>query len=328
MIKYRLKILFICCFALLVFVGNNTAHCEESLASLPGGDFTSLQEIGVASVEDILDPLTIRLTDGRTVVLAGVNFPDLDYYQPGNLSVTAVEILKDFLKGKKIILYQTKKSELGRTNRMGHQIAQIVRKEDKSWVQGTLLLLGLARVRTEQKNPEMAEQMLSLEQAAREEKIGLWSVNAFEIMPPEKAATGNGNFGIVEGKVLSISIKNNKLFLHFGHNSRKDFTVGISSSGRRVFSKRGINPQSWTGKTIRVRGWLENLDGPYIEIDHPEAIEFVQPLSDPTQTSEDTKAEPNDTEPTKKSKNSIFNKGSALPEVNKDPMVERKGQNP
>lgn len=241
--------------------------------TLPKGNFKELRYMGVQTVQRIVDPQTLQLGDGRFVRLAGIDIPDFDPHNPGNLSITAMQVLGDMLVGKSINLYQTKGSDLGRTNRMGHHIGHIQRREDEIWAQGALLELGLARVRTTKRNPEMAEQMYALEQKARSEKLGLWEIPDFQIHTPDNAKKHIGGFQIIEGKIESAALKNNRIYLNFGLNWKDDFTVSITTTDRRDFTKQGLDPLQWNGKTVRVRGWLESYNGPYMEIDHPERIE-------------------------------------------------------
>ena len=126
--------------------------------NLPVGDFSELRQTGLVDVTAVIDPQTVQLKDGTIVRLAGVDFPDFDTENPGPFSLTAVDILRDMIVGKTVLMYQTVDKDQGRVNRMGQEIAQIQRQDDKAWVQGTLLALGLARARTTQSNPEMAQQ--------------------------------------------------------------------------------------------------------------------------------------------------------------------------
>jgi len=255
---------------------------------LPGAAFPDLKYTGQDKVVQIISPLTRRLHDGRLIRLSGLDFPDYNPDRPGNMAVTAVEILRDMLEGKDVNIYQTERKNTGRLNRMGHHIAHLERKEDGAWVQGSLLSLGLARVRTSPRNPEMAPQMYALEEKARAEKLGLWEIGDFKVLSPEEAENKTGSFRIVEGRIESVSLKQNRIYINFGLNWRDDFTVSIPPASRRAFSKAGLDPLQWNGKTIRARGWLESYNGPYIEIGHPQAIEILNN----EQASENTPARP------------------------------------
>ncbi len=266
---------------------------------LPHGNFESMRKIGFAKVVDIISPLSVKLEDERIIYLAGLDYPDLDYYDPGDYAVTAQKLLEDFLKGQKVVIYQTKSKEKGRMNRMGHHIAHLVRAKDQVWTQGLLLSLGVARVRTTKYNPEMSEQMLALEDKARQEKSGLWAVDKFSVLSPEQAKSKIGSYQIVEGVVRNISMHKNKLYLNFGFDWREDFTVGISAFDLRSFKEKNINPRKLKGKRIRVRGWIESYNGAFIDIDHAGRIEALF----------DHKS----TEATKSPKTTGTLKGSALP---------------
>lgn len=253
------------------------AYAQEGghSSALPGGDFQALRYMGIQKVARVVDPHTVQLGTGKFVRLAGIDVPDFDPHEPGNLSITAMQVLSDMLVGQDVYVHQTKKKDWGRSNRMGHNIAHIQRKSDEVWVQGTLLSLGLARVRTSQRNPEMALQMYELEEKARGERLGLWAVEDFQILKQSEAKKHIGGFHVVEGKIESASLKSNTLYLNFGLNWKYDFTVAIASADRKRFSKQGLDPLQWNGKTVRARGWIRSYNGPYMEINHPEAIEIL-----------------------------------------------------
>ncbi|MEZ5919134.1 MAG: thermonuclease family protein [Alphaproteobacteria bacterium] len=243
--------------------------------------FDALRKTGSGRVTTIIDPQTLQLQDGRIIRLAGLNFPDYipqdeNTEENGKYTALAMDILRDMLIGKDVDLYQTSKKDWGRMNRMGHHIAHLKRQEGGLWVQGTLLSLGLAQVRTSQRNPEMAVQMLAREAQARADGLGLWAEETYRILTPDEAAGATGHFVLVEGRVESAAIKKNRIYLNFGQNWRDDFTVSIPPGSKRLFSKQGIDPLAFNGKTLRVRGRVEMYNGPYIEINHPEAIEVIE----------------------------------------------------
>lgn len=257
-------------FVTSLFFPLNAFAADQILTT---GDFTQMRRTGTAIVEDVVSPLIIKLDDGRLVHLAGMDMPDLDYYDPGDLSVTTQKILRDFLNGKRVAVYQTSSKKSGRMNRLGHHIAHLVRVDNDVWAQGMLLSLGLARVRTTEYNPEMATQMLKLENSARLSESGLWAIDKYKVLSADKAENSIGSFQIVEGVIKSVSLKTNRIYLNFGDNWRKDFTVSISAFDRKKFTKQKIELQGWQGKRVRVRGWVESYNGPYMEINHPERFE-------------------------------------------------------
>ncbi len=263
-------------FILLLFSSSFAHAKDEPKPSFPAGNYAELAETGMAQVESVIDPQTVRLADGTIVRLTGIEFPDFNPDNPGEFSLLALEVLKDMLTGKNVVLHQSKNKDEGRVNRMGQILAQIERRDDHAWVQGSLLSLGLGRVQTTRTNSGMAQQMYDLEDEARKAKAGIWDGGAYKVLTPEETKDRIGSFQIAEGRIVSATMKQNRVYLNFGQDWRSDFTVSIAPEDKRVFSKAGIDPLQWNNKTIRVRGWLENYNGPLIQIDHPEQIEIPE----------------------------------------------------
>ncbi len=259
----------------LCFLPCSIGYTQEAVQSFPTGIFDDLKRGDMVKVSAIVDPQTIQLDNGTIMRLVGIRMPDFGVYEVGDYALTAKKILTDMLQGETVQLYITPKKDWGRVNRMGHTLAHIERQSDKAWIQGTLISLGLAQVGTGQRNPEMAAQMYALEAAARAEKLGIWESDTYKIITPEDTPDHLKTIQIVEGHVESVARRNSRTYINFGKDWRTDFTVSIKSGDKRLFSKAGINPMDWGGQTIRVRGWLDEYNGPYIQISHPEAVEVI-----------------------------------------------------
>ncbi len=245
-------------------------------SQLPQGDFSEMKQTEQTEVIDVVNPYTLLLRDGTIARLSGIDIPHAVGDDIGTWAVTARDILKDMLVGQRVVVYQTADKYEGRVNRMGHALAHLERVDNKSWAQGTLLALGLARVKTSQRNADMAAQMLALEGKARVDKIGIWGDEGYGILTPDDAEAHIGEFVIVRGKIDSVALKKNRIFMNFGKNWRNDFTVTIPPEAKRGFSRQQLDPLGWGGRVVQVRGVLESINGPSMEIDHPQAIEFVE----------------------------------------------------
>jgi micrococcal nuclease len=245
--------------------------------TLQEADFSELRQAGTAIGEQAIDPLRLHLKDGRVILLAGIEIPDYDSYEPGPISLAARDLLKEMAEGERIRLFVTKDASSGRLSRMGDMLAHIEVQKEKKWVQGALLAAGLARVRPARRNTEMAGPMLALEDQARRVKKGLWADPRFAVLTPETAAKGENNWGIVEGTVYSASTNRNIVYLQFGSDWHNDFTVALSSDIRRAFEKVGTDPLSLGGKKIRVRGWLREYNGPYLELENTAWLQILSP---------------------------------------------------
>lgn len=265
---------------------------DEKTFDLPApADFQRLRTIGTVKVKQIINALSLRLDDGRIVQLSGIDMPDLTPYEAGDIAVTAQDALTKLLTDKNIVMHQTKDKSKGRNNRMGYDLAQIElsanaqpsssgKAEKKPiWVQGYLLLNGLARARPTTRNPEMATQMYALEDMARKNNVGMWDAEKYPdiaVRTPETADNVKNSFAIVEGTIKSAATVNNTIYLNFGKNWRTDFTIGVESTVRRKISREmpDMNLLSLQGQTVRVRGWVEDYNGPFIRLEHPAMLEF------------------------------------------------------
>lgn len=239
------------------------------------GDFSELKITGIARVENVVDPFTLILDNGKILRLSGLDIPDFNPRNPGDFALKTKEKLSNMLTDNKIKIYQTMNSKLGRTNRMGHELAHIVIEDSGKWIQGYLLEEGLARVRTTARNPDMASQMYETEVKARRNNKGIWGHTGFPVLNKDSAKEYTDSFQIVEGTIHKAAIVRNTIYLNFEEDWRKDFTIGIKAATRRDFSKEGLDPLSWKGKHVRARGWLRSWNGPYMEIDHPQAVEII-----------------------------------------------------
>jgi hypothetical protein len=75
--------------------------------------------------------------------------------------------------------------------------------------------------------------------------------------------------------VLRVTERRDRLYLDFGPDWRRDFTVSIAKRDRAAFRAAGIDPAGLLDASVRVRGWVRVHNGPMIEATHPEQIELI-----------------------------------------------------
>lgn len=247
----------------------------DILMPAPASDFSALRSQGLVLVQKIVDPLRVQLQDGRIVQLAGIDIPDNDAANPGPLASAAFDQLKTLLENKQATLYQTKNETEGRRNRMGHYMGHLETHQDKFWVQGFLLKSGLARIQPGQDHIEMAAPMLALENEAIAHKRGLWASDKFGVLSPATAESAMNGWAIVEGRIAKTGMSNNTIFLNFDEDWRKDFTIGVEGPVRRQMAQKNIDTLSLAGKNVRVRGWVESYNGPYIRLSNAVWLEIL-----------------------------------------------------
>lgn len=256
---------------------NQGAGKEEASHSAPYKDvgFTGLTRPGTAQVRRVIDPLTLVLQDGRTVHLSGLDIPG-QYDRPaGAIALKAKDLLAETTEGRRVRLYAGKQYGHDHKNRMGHYVRHVELADGNIWMQGLLLHKGLARVRTTPDTTHMARQMYNIEEIAREREAGLWDYDRYAPLTPVTAGKGTGHYAVIAGRIRSAAAVRNRIYLNFGQNWRTDFTISLPPYLRKSLSARGISPLSWNGAQVRVRGFVEDYNGPYIEIDHAERLEFL-----------------------------------------------------
>jgi hypothetical protein len=82
-----------------------------------------------------------------------------------------------------------------------------------------------------------------------------------------------GRFVLVDGTIRAVAVFSDKAYLNFGADYRTDFTALIEGSDLALFQAEGYDLKGLRGRAVRVRGWLQRLNGPMIAVSHPEQIE-------------------------------------------------------
>ena len=80
---------------------------------------------------------------------------------------------------------------------------------------------------------------------------------------------------IVEGIILSAADVRGRIYLNFGVDYKTDFTITIAKKNVKSFAQVGVDLLSLEGARVRVRGWIELINGPSIWANHPAQIEIL-----------------------------------------------------
>ncbi len=233
-----------------------------------------------AQVLEVSDYGTLVLSDNRTVRLAGVVLP----FVPAEVAnaknwpngIKSIEKIRNWLVGKNIQLHL---SDMKR-DRYGIWPAYVYLSGNgkKIWVQSRLVSEGTVRVSSINYKYECLKQLLEVEHVARKANLGLWAYEAYRVRFAEDIwglMRLVDRFQIVEGKVIDVVEVKGRVYLNFGRNWRKDFTVKISKGAWGRFKEKGLSLNSFKGKRVRVRGWIQLRNGPLIEVKHPDLIEVI-----------------------------------------------------
>lgn len=176
-----------------------------------------------------------------------------------------------FSIGSEVRLYADKKG----ADRYGRLAVQVWAKNQ--WVQGSLLEGGRA-FSFALKVPKTCRQaMLSKEGLAERAKRGVWSQpdRFYRAENVESLSKRAGHLVLVTGQVLSVGDRKRRLYLNFGQNWSQDFTVSVSKKGSGAFNGDVKALLDLKNKNIRVRGMLEEQQGPLIRVIDEAQIEIL-----------------------------------------------------
>ena len=256
--------------------------CADLRAAETGSDMFAAcpLETGPArTVTSIVDAHTIALDDGSEVRLAGIlpPAPPLTAEAPEVWlpEQAAKAALNHLVLGRPIVFG----SSGPRSDRYGRILAQVFAGSGTAriWIQGQLLAEGHARASVVPADAACLDGLLAQERLARETRAGLWSNPAYAIRDAFRAFElyrWRSTYQIVAGRVVKVANIKGRIFLNFGADWRRDFTAGATRRTKNLTAAWAEKLKSLEGRRVRVRGWIERRNGPYIEITHPAQLEL------------------------------------------------------
>ena len=251
-------------------IGASGAAQAASIPDCAGA--IEIESVRILRVEHTNDVLVLR--DGRAIHMEGIILPRGGKdHAPSWVADQAFDALNKFVKGRELTVTAVNPKE-DRYDRVRGQIFN--NDSAEPWLQRSLLARGLARVDIAPDRGECSEELYAAEAQARAAHLGLWSVPAYQLRTPEGLGGDTGTFQVVEGQVLSADVKDGRAYLDFGPDYRTDFTITIAPADMANFRSQGVDPRDYQGKRIRVRGFIQQLNGPEIEIAGPKQVELVQ----------------------------------------------------
>lgn len=225
------------------------------------------EAFGTGRVAAIEDSRTFRLGDGRRFRLAGVEWA----VPPDRARAALAQGLLD----RTVALSGFDKA----ADRHGRLHAFPIVSGSETPIQYALVEQGLALVNGQIADGTCRETLLRLERAARAAGRGGWAENGSARLHDAEKPAGilkdRGRFGIVQGRVLSVREAGNTIYVNFGRRWSEDFTATIAKRHHPSFISAGLLPRSLAGRTVRIRGIIEERAGPWIEATTPGQFEIV-----------------------------------------------------
>jgi endonuclease YncB( thermonuclease family) len=238
--------------------------------------------VGTGKVSAVADGRSFLLDDGREIRLPGIEVPPPP--QGGETGASAKAgfaaqaALTAMLAGQTVELRQNEPA----ADRYGRRLAQTYFMHDGSQKSAAheMLAMGFARVSTHVGDVACAAELLAREAAARKAKLGLWAEAYYAILGAgsfAELAAQRGHFTVAEGRVVSVRESAGTIYVNFGRQWSQALTVTILKRHERNFVAAGLEPKRLANLRVRVRGWMEERNGPRMEAMRPEQIEIVEP---------------------------------------------------
>ena len=117
---------------------------------------------------------------------------------------------------------------------------------------------------------------LDFQKEARRYRRGLWGEIENYMISDGEAVNHIGSIGVVRGKIINVYKGSRKVYLNFGKDFQKDFTGIIYRENLRNFSWENNDPVgSFSGKRVRIYGFIKESGGPAITICAPSQIDVL-----------------------------------------------------
>jgi endonuclease YncB( thermonuclease family) len=253
------------------------ALCLAAARGETGSEACAVPEVAETKIISVTQDGDIALADGQTARLAFLNVPDA-FADAARARLAA--ILGEAVR------VQAVDTNRDRWGRIVAQIFPSIRRAEGSTEEGSLgtilVRAGLARVKPEPmarvESLDCVRALLASETAARRAGAGLWADARYA--PKDAADTAGllalaGDFAIFEGRVLSVGERRERTYLNFGKRWSEDTTVSIPNKMWSQMGGHGLTAKTLNNRRVRVRGTVENRDGPLIEVVTPAQIELV-----------------------------------------------------
>lgn len=227
------------------------------------------------TLKQVIDGDTLRLHDGRTVRLIGVNTPELgrDGAPDQVLADRARRMAAQWLEGDVLLL----QSGADNKDRHGRFLGSVFRRSDQGLLSEYLVGQGLGWQVTVPPNTLYSDCLKAAELAARAAGRGIWAPGRYPLLVASELVPADAGFQRVRGRVSSVTSSRHAwwleldagLSLRLGHSDLKNFG--------------SVDIPALTGKELTVRGWLiyrgrrqQGYPQYMMHLQHPAMLEAIE----------------------------------------------------
>ncbi len=240
-----------------------------SLCACAKTDYSQIKVIKV------IDGDTVKLSNGKLLRYIGIDTPEIRIrkngefvYSPQPFALEAKAYNEKLTENRfvRIEFDVQKKDKYGRL--LGYCFA------DGVFVNAKLIEDGYAVLYTFPPNTAHTDFFAKLQKEARKNKRGLWG--SYEVIAHHQAADHINQIRTIRGEVVDTYQSQKCVYLNFGKNYKKDFTVVIFNNSLNEFIDKNIDPATfYKNKLIEVTGKVKEYNGPEVIINHPNEITVI-----------------------------------------------------
>lgn len=223
------------------------------LSPLAAADCLPAGVLEPARVASVIDGDTVKLADGRSVRLIGINAPERGGRdRPGEpLAQRARQALQALLPADGRLFLEPGTEA---RDRYGRRLAHLYLREDGGNIEAALLRDGMGFHVVVPPNSRQSDCLAAAEAEARRGRSGVWDERHFAPRDAGELTQADAGFRRVRVRVQEVTrnrggwwIESGQLSLQLSHADRKAFPACV--------------PACWRGRTLVVRGWLVDRSG-------------------------------------------------------------------
>ncbi len=218
-------------------------------------------------IKKIYDGDTLLLDNGTKVRFLGINTPEIA--KRDKIAEAGGEEAKQWLikklKNTKIKL----RYDLERKDKYGRVLAHVFTKNNEH-INLQLVANGLATVNIYPPNLKYVDQLITAQQQAESQKLGLWAMSDYAVKNVNDFnSRKHRGWQRIEGTVTRIKLARKYTYLYLS----PQFSLKIIKDSGKLFG----DLNDYLGKKVEVRGWVrKNKQQYHLLIRHPSAIKILK----------------------------------------------------
>ena len=228
-----------------------------------------------------IDPrLEIRLTDGRLLRLTGLD-PALQTPIDPDGAESARGKLAALATGRAVTIRLSQAT----VDRWGRLPAQVFLSENSEagGVATAAIAAGLGRYLSEPAAHACRDVLIAAETKARDGKLGLWTDPYYAVLAVDDRAgftERSGTMILAEGRLVAVLPGPYRTKLRFAPRDQAGFggrtlNAVVLPRPMKTFEAQRVDFKALIGRTLRLRGLLDQRFGPQIELNGPDDLDVI-----------------------------------------------------